>query len=63
MSVRSTAEEKIYEARKHVREAMEALTCIVVSECEGSDQLGIVTSSNVRSAMRDLMEVQATLSE
>ncbi len=62
MSVRTTADEKIDEARDSINKALKALNEIVVNECWGHDEFNKAFTKKMLEAHAMLIEVRSKLS-
>lgn len=61
MSVRTTADEKLDEARKHIYQAVLALNEIVILECYGHDDFDQDTKDKVRESFQNLLKIRQEL--
>ena len=58
MSVRTTADEKVDEARSHVGDAVKCLSEIVIDKCWGHDDFNEEFRKKVKSVFLQLLELQ-----
>lgn len=61
MSVRTTADEKIDEARQNIREAAKALSEVVVDDCYGADEYKEEFQETLREVLNDLLNIKNRL--
>jgi len=58
MSVHTTADERLAEARDHLNQAITALAEIVVNQCSGHDSWNAGFRSKMRKSLADLINVR-----
>ena len=61
MSVRTTADEKIEEAREHVGRAIEALQAPVIDQCWGWDDFNDEYQQKIQQALNTLLMIRQDL--
>jgi hypothetical protein len=61
MGVRTTADEKLDAADEHMRQAVMALSEIVVDECYGHDEYNAEFSATINQTMFSLIELRRKL--
>ena len=61
MSVKTTADDHLYEAKEHIRQAINELSEIVVKECWGSDDFNKEYSSKINEAFLTLLALRKKL--
>lgn len=61
MGTRTTADERIDDAREHVRLALDSLQDVVVGECWGHDDYAAEFQSNLLGAFHELLTIRARL--
>jgi len=61
VSVRTTADEKLEQAKHHVLEAIKALQEIVVGECDGHDDYRQDYEESIHWAHQQLLEIRKRL--
>lgn len=61
MSVDTEADENLAKAKMHIKEAVKALSSIVVDECEGYDEYNLECEDAFTSAFYTLCDMQKSL--
>jgi hypothetical protein len=58
MSVRTTADEKIDEAKDHIQEAIECLVTVVVDVCYGTTEYSVKHRNKLREVFVRLLDIR-----
>lgn len=63
MSVTTTADEKLHEARQHIADAIRSLSAIVIDECWGHDDFSKEYRNKIDTAFESLRQAKRDLAQ
>lgn len=61
MSVRTTADEKIDEAKDHIQEAIECISEVVINRCWGASEYTVEYRNKLRTQLVSLLDTRDSL--